>query len=96
MGGFKDMWKEVDAMTRKSKRDFEGTKAEIEALPGWKFQGCDGVVWRAECRKEGAKISNRSPSELVREAKERTEQWAERDRRQADDDAKRKAKGPRP
>lgn len=96
MGEFRDMWKQVDAMTQKSKRDFEGTKAEIEALAGWKFHGSDGVVWRAECRREGKKISNRSPSELVREAKALTEDWAARDRRHAEEDAARKAKGARP
>lgn len=69
MGAFGDMWKQVDQLTRKSQRQYETTKLEVEAVSGWKFKGCDNGVWKARHSREGIEVHDRDPEELVRRVK---------------------------
>lgn len=69
MGGFRDMWAQVDEMTTKSKRQYETTKLEVEAVSGWKFKGCDNGMWKARNSREGIDVSDRDPEQLVKRVK---------------------------
>lgn len=69
MGAFKDMWAEVDAKLNASKRQYESTKAQVDAVSGWKFKGCDNGVWKARHSREGIEVHDRDPEKLVERVK---------------------------
>lgn len=96
MGGWKEMWKEWDALKAKSKGEYERADEEIKKLPGWKFKGCpDGVVWRATNQKESLEATDRTADGLVTKVKAEAVRIEERDRKQAEEDAQAKARGAR-
>jgi hypothetical protein len=95
MGAYKDMWAQVDAITARSKSTFEETKALIDQYVGWKFKGCDGIIWSAENRKEGIRLTNRDPDRLLEGVRAEVDRCEKRDKAMAEESARRKSEGKR-
>lgn len=97
MGQWKDMWKQVDEMRSRSQNEFNHAKEEIAKLEGWTFKGCDdGVVWKARHQKESITITARSSNDLVTKVRAKHGEMQAAERRRAEEEAVRKAKGDRP
>lgn len=94
MGGWKEMWKEWDALKAKSKNEYARAEEEIAKLPGWKFKGCpDGMIWMATHQKERIEMKGRTADELVSKVQAKAKRMEERDRKLAESEAARKSQG---